>query len=104
MRFNRCQNCDNYAMGYTMTMVGKTICPRTHTKMYLPINFSQGGFDSVITRRQKVLSALLYHKAHTMLWSKQMAPPLSQTWKLPSLENVSPKVEDFMAYLFRNSK
>lgn len=54
---------------------------------------------------RKIFSALLYHKAHTFaLWSKQMAPPLLRTWKLPSLEDLSPEVEDFMAYLFHSSK
>lgn len=105
MRFHRCQNCYYYEMGCTTTMVGKTVFKRTHTHMNLPIKLSRGCFDSVIARRQNFLSALLYHKAHTLRsWSKQLAPPLSRTWKLPSLEDFSPKVEDSMAYLFHNSK
>lgn len=66
MGLNRCQNCANYEVGYTMTMVGKTVFKRTHTKLYLPLRFSHGCFDSVMARRRKVLSALLYHKAHTL--------------------------------------
>ena len=44
-----------YEMGYTMTVVGKIIFKRTHTKVYLPIKSSHGCFDSVIARRQKDL-------------------------------------------------
>ncbi|XDB54104.1 hypothetical protein AB1E18_007575 [Capra hircus] len=74
-----------------------------------------GFFDTVAARRQKVLSALLCQPAHTFArWSEQVAPRrppphparppnFSQTWKLPSLEDLLPKVEDFMAYLFHNS-
>ena len=51
MRFHRCQNC-SMRWGITMTMVGKIIFKRTHTKMYLPIRFSHGCFDSVTARRQ----------------------------------------------------
>lgn len=29
MGLNRCQNCANYEVGYTMTMVGKTVFKRT---------------------------------------------------------------------------
>ena len=93
-----------------MTPVGKIIREQ-NTKMHLTEKAQATGFfDAVAARRQKVLSALLCQPAHTFArWSEQVAPRprppnFSQTWKLPSLEDLSPKVEDFMAYLFHNSK
>lgn len=100
MRFHRSQNSYCYKMGCTMTMVGKTVFKRTHTKMYLPVKFRHGCFDSVIARRQNILSALLYHKAHTLRsGASRWLLPLPRTWKLPSLEDFSPKVEDFHGLL-----
>lgn len=75
---------------------------------------SHGFFDTVAARRQKVLLALLCQPAHFCTLERAggsrppppppcPAPNFSQTWSFLLLRTL-PKVEDFMFYLFHNSK